>query len=259
MENTQYIEAYTQFRSRLSGFETYGELISNDWLPEKISLPVVGQHLCYAHMLGDFSDELAYTINQFLTNIRKLYAWKEIIHDYYGQERLDVIDEFIEPISVICLNLPYSIKGRFESFVTRISHQANIINNDSYKDDLPKIRKINNEVMKKIAAPWSSFENLRSNLELLNDEQYQLDTNEYRHRYHHRGISQSVERIIEKSKVEGEYEVSYVIKQPKSLKLQDIISVSKAQHEVSYKCYESYQCLVKEQAEKILNVTIDLS
>jgi hypothetical protein len=257
MENTQYIEAYTQFRSRLNKFETYGELISYNWLPEKISVPVIGQYLCYVRMLKDSSDELAYTINQFLINIRKLCAWQEIICNYEEQEWLDIMDEFVEPISIICLILPHSIKERFKSFVAQITHQANIINNDSYEDNknnLPNIYNIKNwETVDKIANSWLSYENLKSNLKLLNNEDYQKSTNNYRNRYHHQGTSQSVERIVDNS------EVNYIIKQPELLKLEEIISISKTQHEASLKCYKSYQCLIKEQVETILGITIHFS
>ena len=59
------------------------------------------------------------------------------------EEKIYLLLEFIEPLAIIALNLPYAIWNRFIFSLSHICHQANRIKFPNWKDNLPEDQFIN--------------------------------------------------------------------------------------------------------------------
>ncbi len=253
MEDEDYIKAYKLFRKELRRVPPSGELISYDWpaLPQNIP----GQWMMYFEMLREHARELANILNQFSTYLNMLTAWDRVLGGYEEEESFYFAHEFVNPISTICLNLPYVIRSRFIFSVAHLSHQANMALLPGWKDNLPSDEEIDFSTADRVAGNWRAYNKLKRSLERLGGKSHQTEVSNFRNRYQHRyppnihfGLSESVRRQISETG-----RVSYAIGYTKPVQIASIVSSLKTQHSIAVACHKRYQELIDEHIDRILS------
>ncbi|UXD24680.1 hypothetical protein FORC065_1831 [Yersinia enterocolitica] len=245
---TDYIEAYREYRQVKATISMNGKAASYDWVPRSASGP---REIIYNILLNEHHRELSNAINHFARLINKLEAWSIVIENKAEQEKFDLIIEFIDEVATIALNLPYAIRSRFIVSITKLSHQANLIKNESCNDELPSDDKMTICHVGIHGKGWWVMKKLIPTLEKISNNEYKNETDDFRNKYNHRysprieiGIYDLVKREIN-----GEGQVIYSLGSTPPLKLKNIIVTLKKQHECCLKVYELYQNLIAEQLE----------
>ncbi|HDL7449755.1 TPA: hypothetical protein PXN62_003413 [Yersinia enterocolitica] len=245
---TDYIEAYREYRQEKTKVSMNGKLAPYDWVPSNASGP---REIIYITLLDEHHRELSNSINHLARSICKLEAWSMVIKDKDDKEKLNLVIEFIDDIATITLNLPYVIRSRFIVSITKLSHQANLIKLKNFNDELPLDKFIYMEHFDMYTASWKCFRKLKPALEKINNKAYQGETGDFRSKYNHRyspKIEVGISELIKRDKdIEGN--VIYSFNKTPPLKLENIITALKKQHEYCLKVYELYQNLIAEQLE----------
>src|ERR1700685_3668032 len=105
------IEVYREYLTALEKTKLDGKYMPYNWggLPKSLSF----DWMPYGLMFGEFSLEIANSINQLTNYTRRLKAWSAVVTSMGDGEKLDVTQEFIDPLATIALTLPYVIRSRF--------------------------------------------------------------------------------------------------------------------------------------------------
>ena len=154
-----YIKAYTEYRHEINRVTFSAKPIPYDWfnLPRQIGM----EWWPYCEYLKDVSRQLANDINQFRRDIIKLESWKNVIKSYNDEEKFYLIIEFIEPLAIVALSLPYAIRSRFIFSLSHICHQANRVKDPNWRDDLSDDRSIKFNTMEIKCSCWNAYSNFR--------------------------------------------------------------------------------------------------
>lgn len=159
--------------------------------PNQYDLTQQPKHLYFFSIYAEEAlRELANSINQLASLTQNLEAWGKILKDLSTEEKLQLLNEFIETQASIAINLPYTIKARFLFAVAHISHQANSARmGNEWIDDfkvLPQDHEIHHEHANQMARGWKSWKKLNKALSKVDSSDFKAATKSYRSKYTHR-------------------------------------------------------------------------
>ncbi len=217
------------------------------------SLPL--EWMPYAEMFREFSQELANILNDLTRYTHQLAAWRDVAGKLDDKRKLDVANEFVDPLATIALNLPYVIRSRFIFAAAHLCHQAGRTKVlKGWKDDLALDDEIYFAQAERVGGLWKTWSKLKTKLERIGDKTYQAKTMNFRNTYNHRfsprivvGQTNMVTRDVDaKSK-----QVSYGFGGTEPLTLTLVVGLLEEQCQHCYKAFEAFQKLVQEQEKAI--------
>lgn len=254
----QYLEAHSKFYDLRQEENTlYSKYLSYD--ESKIEIPYkvdVRLALIFKPMAEDFVKELLYEINGFCSILKDLCAWEKVLKDYpTGEMKCNMLAEIINPISLVALNMPYAIKGRFIYASVSLLHETaflidekyewkNFLKKNIYIEDLEKFKPLSEK------QNWESFALFLDKLKQINTKEHQADTSNFRNRFHHLlppnielGLSSFVRRI------EKEGNPAYGIGPEPPLPISKLLISLQSEHEACIKTFQAFWLLLKDQLE----------
>lgn len=213
-----------------------------------------GAFLVYSEMLNEHARELANSLNEFGRHVRTLEAWANRFSEIEDINlKFDLMLEFVEPVSIVAINLPYVIRSRFIYSTSHLCHQANKIRSDDWIDNFPLDKDVWFESADKSGATWKRYKKLKLSLEKIAGKDFGRMTSDFRNSYNHRysarvefGLSNIVNRLVDHNG-----KISYGIGQTEPLKLVIIVDQLKQQHSLAMAAFNCYQELIKEQIAEI--------
>ena len=119
----------------LSAFQRHRDAL--DALPVQacrplIEIPHIARHLTLGTPLDVWATpaevhtwNLTNEVNAFGESIQKIDAWARIFDTFTLDEQVTLVTEFINPLAVYALSLPFSLKNRFAFAAMRLSDEAN--------------------------------------------------------------------------------------------------------------------------------------
>lgn len=166
-------------------------------------------------LVEDELRELTNLLNHWHNLLHKWHAWNDVITGYDGNEALELRSEFVEAVAYYCLLQPSAIRDTFTFVVTNALHQARICVDKDYHDIMdgdPKkpdgqpthLRRRDKEKrLASVISMWPESTEFLSSLRLLNDQEYQRRTSNYRNLANHAiaphlgvGITRMVTRSV---------------------------------------------------------------
>lgn len=224
-----------------------------DWdtLPKSLDAP----WLAYSQMLSEFSRELANVINDLTSYVPRLEAWSDVVRSLSNDEKLAACREFIDPVAIVAVGLPYAIKARFVFAIAHLCHQANRARRGKdWQENLTWDSDIKMDVAETLGGDWSAFKCLKTRLDTVNGKAFREATHDFRNAYNHRlsprfviGMTQMVTRHVDpKTK-----SVSYGFGGMEALDLAEVSALLAAQRDNCYGVFEAFQTLVQEQVTVI--------
>ena len=122
-QNDLRAELYHKYLAALSAAPFKGQIMPYEWsqLPQSLHFT----WMAYQQMFQEFSIEIANALNQLTKHLYRLRAWDLVLPSLNDDEMMEALDEFIEPIAIIALSLPYTICLRFIVAITHLCRQAN--------------------------------------------------------------------------------------------------------------------------------------
>lgn len=249
MNLVEEYQRYLAAREHLTQLGTWAEF---DWavLPDSLYI----MYLTYSQMLNEHASEIANSINQLQRLTLSLKAWDQLLRSIDDeQRRLNIICEFVEPISIVAINLPYIIRSRFIYSTAHLSHQANQSRYTDWKDDFPLDSEIYFVQADEYGSNWCAYNKLKQALEKISSRKYVEATIDFRNKYNHRysprieiGLTGLITRHV------NEFgQVSYGFGYTEPLKLVNVVAALEKQHNFCLKAFSKYQNLVKEQVAAI--------
>ncbi|WP_404385287.1 hypothetical protein [Caenispirillum salinarum] len=176
---------YRSYEKKLEALDFPFEYADYDWLRLPESLDV--NWMAYGMMAGEFSRELANSVNSLINYTQKLRAWDEVLTSTHANEKWDIVLEFVEPLALVALNFPYALRARFIFASAHLGHQANQArDNETWRDDLPPDEEIDFRSSDKYCIQWKTYKRLKITLEKLSSKNYRTETRDFRNRYNHR-------------------------------------------------------------------------
>jgi hypothetical protein len=246
MGGLMQLDTYKRYLEALDSVPFTGRFMPYEWgqLPKSLHF----QWFAYGMMFGEFSREIANSINDLTNHTHSLKAWHTVLSSMTEDDRLDTLHGAIDPLATVSLNLPHVIRSRFIFATAHLCHQANQ-SSAGWRDDLKLDGEIYMDEAIRCGQPWKKFNRLQRTLERLYDRKYQRSTHDFRNAYSHRfsprvglGLTQVVDRSINsKSK-----QVTYTYRILEPLKLDFLTDLLTEQCEHSYAAFEAFQILVSE-------------
>lgn len=252
-ETVLFLQAFTAYRKAFFASDSSLQLAPYNHIETRDSLPFTWA--AYHQMLDDHARSLANDLNHFSYHISQVEAWSKVIRSYEIEDQLGLLIEFIDPIATTCVNYPYAIRSRFIFSVSHLSHQANLISDNSWSESKfpAKDKSIDYKIMLKIADRWSNFKLLEKEFVGLCNEKYINETKNFRNKYHHQypprfehGHTNFVSRNYG-----PDGRVSYGFGYIEPLSLENLIPTLIDQHSCSLRCFEHYSNLAREQLSAI--------
>ncbi len=198
-------------------------------------------------LAGNFTRGLINELTRFLLNINHADCWFQTAQKCPEKDRMGLIFEFADPLLELSVSRPYSLKNQFIFAAVHLLHYSNQLKQSDWKDDLPSDDKINFKQLDKVGLGWTSFQNFKDNIELLNSKNFRDSTRNFRHRLQHRfrshfdvGLTPFIDRI------RTENGVTYAFKMIPPLDLEALIPELYKQHQIAIKVFQAYWQLVNE-------------
>lgn len=254
-----YVEKYAEFRERLCATDRCIDFVQYDWLPVPNTISLDSrygiQKMVYLKKAQDAVRDLANGINHLINLTAKLTAWRIVLGNVGLEQKYLLFHEFVNDLSALALNTPYSLRERFFFAVAHLSHQANAARDgDTWVDTLktlPDDHAISPKWAAKVASGWSAWGDLSQALENVNNDAFTTATKGFRNKMTHRavpgiefGITQTVSRISEA----GNQNMRYHFGGSTPLVLEDILSALKDQCRHLNSSYAALQDLIAEQS-----------
>jgi hypothetical protein len=217
--------------------------------------PLSAAWMAYSQMLGEFSTELANTINGFTHDVQRLRVWSEVVAPLSDKQKLNATHEFIDTLATNAVNLPYVIRSRFAFATAHLCHQANQTRDFSgWNDDLPLDGEIWLNTADQYGKGWASYVPLKRRLEAIGAKAFKDATGDFRNAYNHRfsprfvvGMTGLVTRIVDKD-TGG---VCYGFGGREPLDLAAVADLLAEERDRCYAAFTTFQALVGEQVAAI--------
>ncbi len=238
-------------------FDSNSETISFadfDWM--KIPETIPGGWLVYFRMLEDFSRIVANNINTLGYYCEKMRVWNIVLEDYNVDLRDEILFEFVDPLCVVALNLPYAIRCRFIFAIAHLCHQANRAISSKWIDNIDTLaedRKIDFGIAYKVARKWTIRDRLFEAIKALFDENHAEITKDFRHTYNHRMPSQEIVGVAAfvKREIGSVGKVHYKFGAAPRLDLTKMSGELMAEFRKELLAFERFKELVHEQTQAI--------
>ena len=244
---------YEQFRRTLDILPHEGRMMPYRWgaLPQSVSAVWIP----YGLMFDEFAGELANSINDLTQHVRRLRAWSAVVEPLSDDDKLEVVNEFIEVLATVAVSLPYVIRSRFIFATAHLCHQANLANEESaWRDDLPLDSEIYMKTADEYGKPWRAYKTLKRRLEAVSGKEYQKKTHDFRNAYNHRfsprfviGETQFVTRQFNPATGSAAYAIGGVA----PLELPHLADLLAAERDRCYAAYDAFERLVREHEAAI--------
>lgn len=243
---------YRRFRDILGATASGARFADYKWGNLPVSLSPIW--MPYALMFDEFSREIANSINQLVSYSHRLKAWSEVVREFDEQQKLEALNEFIEPIATTALNLPFVIRSRFIFAIAHLAHQAKrATEGPAWKDDFPLDKEIGFGSADKYGGDWKSYVRLKRSLENISSKKYQEATNDFRNKYNHRfsprvlvGFTGLVTRIVGKAG-----QVSYQFGEQPPLSLDVAAELLNQQCETCFDAFSRFKAFIAELEQAI--------
>lgn len=248
---------YRAYREARAHLPLAGRFMPYNWytLPEKMS----ALWMAYSLMLGEFSTELANTINDLTNHVQRLQAWATVIEPMDDNEKMAVTHEFIDVLATNAVNLPYVIKSRFAFATAHLCHQANMTRDfASWQDDLPLDVEIDLNTSGIYGRGWGKkYNRVKLAVEAIGGQAFKDATGDFRNAYNHRFSPRfvfGVTGMVTRHKNTGTGQFYYGFGGRDALALTDIVDLLGAECTRTYTAFEALQRLVDEQIKAIVNL-----
>ena len=184
MDDDRAIELYRQFRHRLRN--EGGLALGVAPYPR----PFDGQKFHAVAMLWQMAAEgalreLANAINELHRYLQELEAWRPIYAGLSQDEQYDLLLEHVRPLAVLCLNAPYSIRGRIIHATCAVCAHANLF--IVWPEGRPKWngQRADMKTAKRLAARWGRWPHLAQALGAMAGDDFTTATSDFRNQHHH--------------------------------------------------------------------------
>jgi hypothetical protein len=250
---TMSIELYRQYLAASETTASEGKVMPYEWgrLPKSLSI----SWMAYRQMFDEFSREIANSINQLTDYAHRLKNWSAVISSMADQEKVDAAREFIDPLAIVGLTLPYVIRSRFIFAVAHLCHQANRSRDGiKWRDDFPLDDEIYFDAADKYGTGWPGYKPFKRCIERLGDKSYQTKTCDFRHAYNHRFSPHVVIGItsIVKRKVDTQTKnVTYAFGAIPALTVKVVAELLRDQCKHGYAAFGAFQKLIGEHEVSI--------
>lgn len=258
MSTSEPLAVYEKYLTTLRGLPSCGQTMPYDWsaLPKDID----GKWLVYRLTLFEFSREIANTINTLSSYTKRIKAWSIVIDGLSQEDKLRVVAEFIDPVAIVAVGLPYVIRSRFVFAAAHLCHQANQAKPEvAWEDDLALDQEIYMDHAQAKGARWRKFGRLKLQMEKIGGRSFKQATHDFRHAYNHRfsphfvvGFSQIVRRVVDP---ETKKATSYVIGGIEPINLNELSSILRKECDYCYLAFDAFQKLVAEHENLIVELS----
>jgi hypothetical protein len=203
----------------------------------------------------DFTRALIFSINRFRYYIAQLSIWCKMLPAYSDMDKLDLLIDFIYPISIISIDYPYKIKNRIIYSACYLCNSSNyLLKSKRPNIQLPEDKLINYKVLQAIGIGWKSYDTLKNALNRMNHDQFREKTDDFRNAEHHRippaieiGQSRFIRRI---SSEKGRQ--TYSFGGPPPIPLSVLVCLLMDEHQYSKRSFHALWLLMKEQREHFI-------
>lgn len=130
-------------------------------------------------------------VNMLGQSIEKLAAWQEVLNTAALDEKHELLQEFVIPLAIYALNLPFALKNRFSFAAMRLADEANQfispvpveITRTSDEMVSPKW-----EIMWRYGSHWNKWQSVKDAVEKIipNSKNRKTRIESYRDRFVHR-------------------------------------------------------------------------
>lgn len=259
LEKAEYLEIHSKFydfRSETSyPLERYMSYNNYDIPPGLAKGP---EWFLFASQTKEFIREILNSVNQFYSLLIRLGAWSEVLNEYEGQKKFDILVEIIEPLASHIVNIVYAVKGRIAFVTSSLIHHTSSLFGTEWKDTDFKAGKFYFvqvygclKTFKEYIGSADKADKLRSCLDQIDDEVFRETTKEFRGRFQHMippnievGLSGMINRIESQNG-----RVSYGIGGQKPLSLRDIMPQLNDQHEKCTEAVKAFWELLQEMLD----------
>ncbi|GMT47731.1 MAG: hypothetical protein IEMM0007_1297 [bacterium] len=250
LNREQYLDFHTEYYNSLEN-STNPE---NSYLPYDIhniqaNTATGPQWLIFHQLAENFIRELLNANNQFLTNIRKLEIWIEILNECHEEIKNDLIFEIISPLGSYVIGTPYIVKQRYIYSAVMITHQTRMLQDPTINDGSLKERKIGINTVKGYRDSFSSMPQFTDILVQIDNDDFVNVTSNYRNLNQHRipprievGLGMTFNRFRA-----SDGSVSYGLGGTQALRLTDIIPTLYNQHQFCNDTFYAIWSFINEQ------------
>jgi len=205
-----------------------------------------GSAMPVALMAGEHIVAATNAINRFNYDLHSIAAWRKAFDTITEGEKMQALFEFVFSIASNSLSAPYSIKQLLIRSIYEISHQTNRFHDANWKEGSLK-KQTNFDDAQRVAKRFFSWTALCSALSLLNDENFNTASDNYRNRLNH-GFPPRIEvghvLTVQRDPCAAS---SYEIRHAPPLLIADLVPLLAAQYGAALKCFDAYIELIKEQ------------
>jgi hypothetical protein len=211
---------------------------------EKIPVPIFGDSLV---LLSSYS--LTGQINGFLGDLFKLKTWEQVLPEYNEKQRLQLMDEFVEPLVIASLTAPYAVKNQIIFTAAQI---AIMLERGRGKAEIPEPRFMRFRHLEAWAGTWLYFKELKLALDDIGDEGFMDSTKDFRHRYMHRLPPRIATGLVANFRFEREGKfLKYFPHFEEPLGLSDAISASVVQHRACATAFIAFWKMLRAKLESM--------
>lgn len=228
--------------------------------------------LIWSQREEEYTRGLISLFNGFTGQLYRLYLLEKIICKYSDNEQIKLRFEFTRIPLYYCLHKPSEYRNRLQYCCIHLCHQANLIVQSGYKDELPEDRKLEFKHLKEKSGNWNTADGLLEALGLIGNKssEFTESINDYRNKNQHRlppAIEMGLTRNIIRTEIVDDDSISRILRTFSSevniepgtkgiryelgymppLRNRDMIPVLIKQGEAMREAFYRYWDLVKEQ------------
>lgn len=256
LNKSDYLEAHSKFYDFLiTEKASCNKYLSYDQYVIPSAIAHGTQWMVFHEMASDYIRELLNEINHFCSIISDLDTWNMVLKDSSDEIKYDLLRETVYPFAITSLNFPYLIRNRFIYFTAKLLNETLNHVYENRENIIVEERKIDFKTLLKFKnLPFKNdliirLEQLLSEINKINSEQFKNNTFEYRNRFHHRlppkieiGLSSMVTR---KDNPDGS--ITYAFGGQPPLKISDLIPLLLSEHEYCVSAFNAFWLLLEEQ------------
>jgi len=256
LSKDEYLEAHSKFYDQRQVIKMPNKYLTY----EKYDIPSTytsgGNWMIFHIMTSDFVRTLLNEINLFHSTLIDLNAWEEVLRDYSDDMRFNILVEIFYPICIFALNIPNAIKNRFVYVSVHLLREtATLLNRNIECIDFSE-RKISFKLLEKIKClftrhEWKSVEPFLKVLSGLHGEQFRKDSDDFRHRYHHRippQIEIGISSLVTTKRTKGGF-IEYSVDGKEASPIKKILSSLTSEHLTCIEAFEAFWVMLNELLE----------
>lgn len=193
--------------------------------------------------------ELPNAINEFRRYLQQLDVWRQIYARLSEDEQYHLLVEHIRPLAVLCLNAPYSIRGRIIYATCYTSfHAGDFL---LWTNERPKWKEghLDWKKARGFAKRWSAWPALGQALTAMNHEEFTNSNSDFRNNHQHgqprsiqTGYVAAIRQVPDKPN-------TWSLGQFEPLAIEELIAPLAKEHGLALAAFKAFLALVEQQAE----------